>query len=168
MADPDASLATYNSFIAEGGTFEQAGNYEKAIVCYSKVGCWCPRVRARARVGGKSRGVPAAPSLGSVRTRRGATVAACMQALEAITTAGVLQNPIGIHCFCSRSKCHLKLGDHDAALADAEEALKDDPNFIKVKPQRQPPLLRTHVPAHPSHARAAGPLCQGGSPLHEG
>lgn len=36
-----------------------------------------------------------------------------------------------MHCLCSRSKCHLKLGDHVAALADAEAALVDDPAFTK-------------------------------------
>ena len=37
MSDPEAALAEYNSHVAEGGVFEQSGNYEKAIICYTKV-----------------------------------------------------------------------------------------------------------------------------------
>jgi hypothetical protein len=37
MSDPEAALAEYNSHVAEGGVFEQSGNYDKAIICYTKV-----------------------------------------------------------------------------------------------------------------------------------
>eukprot|EP00049_Salpingoeca_infusionum_P018902 m.359245 g.359245 ORF g.359245 m.359245 type:complete len:550 (+) comp18489_c0_seq1:220-1869(+) len=36
MGDPDVSLPEYNKAVAEGGTFEQAGNFDKAIACYTR------------------------------------------------------------------------------------------------------------------------------------
>jgi hypothetical protein len=51
-----------------------------------------------------------------------------------VSSNGILQQPIAIHCLCSRSKCHLVLGDPDLALADAETCLKEDKDFIKVGP----------------------------------
>ena len=38
---------------------------------------------------------------------------------------------MGKNCLTSRSKCYLILGDHESALKDAEDALKEDPKFIK-------------------------------------
>lgn len=50
MSDPEAALAEYNSNVAEGGVFEQSGNFTKAITCYTKVrgGARClPRWRSK-------------------------------------------------------------------------------------------------------------------------
>lgn len=49
-----------------------------------------------------------------------------------MSSNGVLQNSIVIHCLCARAKCHLALGDPDSALEDAEASLKEDKDFIKV------------------------------------
>ena len=43
-----------------------------------------------------------------------------------------MQEQIGRNCLCARSRCYLQLGNHNAALADAEAALKDDVTFVKV------------------------------------
>ena len=37
MSDPEAMMAEYNKFIAEGQTFEQGANYEQAVECYTNV-----------------------------------------------------------------------------------------------------------------------------------
>ncbi|EGD72188.1 hypothetical protein PTSG_00210 [Salpingoeca rosetta] len=52
------------------------------------------------------------------------------QALEAISVGGVLQDDIGKHCYCMRSRCYLKIGQHDEALQDAESALNMDKDLI--------------------------------------
>lgn len=36
------------------------------------------------------------------------------------------------HCLVTRSKCHLQLGNSEAALTDAEAALELNPKLIKV------------------------------------
>ena len=56
-----------------------------------------------------------------------------VQALEAISVAGVLQDDIGKFCYCMRSKCYLQIGQHDEALQDAEAALNIDKDLIKVR-----------------------------------
>ena len=55
-----------------------------------------------------------------------------MQALEAVSPNGPMEDPIGRVCLCARSRCYLQIGDHEAALKDAEAALKDDKTYIKV------------------------------------
>ena len=37
-----------------------------------------------------------------------------------------------VKCLVARSKCHIQLGNSQAALDDAEETLKEDPNDIRV------------------------------------
>ena len=59
---------------------------------------------------------------------------ASLQALEAVSPNGNLSHAPAKHCFTSRSKCFLQVGDDAAALKDAEASLKDDPVFIKVAP----------------------------------
>lgn len=61
----------------------------------------------------------------------GKAITAYTQALEAVAPNGPLEDPIGRNCLCARSGCYLHVGNHEAALADAELALKDDKNFIK-------------------------------------
>eukprot|EP00055_Hartaetosiga_balthica_P013671 m.71095 g.71095 ORF g.71095 m.71095 type:complete len:554 (+) comp8337_c1_seq1:58-1719(+) len=52
-------------------------------------------------------------------------------AIDALSVAGVLQDETAKMCLCLRSKCYLKLGDHENALKDAESALDVDKEFIK-------------------------------------
>ena len=52
------------------------------------------------------------------------------KALESYTLALKIQ-PDEKSCLVARSKCHLKLGDPQKALQDAEAAMKDDPNYNK-------------------------------------
>jgi hypothetical protein len=54
------------------------------------------------------------------------------KAIDAITPNGLLAFLEGRHCLTARSQCYLLLGDHDAALVDAEAALEEDVTFIKV------------------------------------
>jgi len=53
-----------------------------------------------------------------------------IKALESYTLALTVQ-PNEKTCLVARSKCHLKLGDPQKALQDAESALKDDNNYNK-------------------------------------
>ena len=53
----------------------------------------------------------------------------CFQALERAEAEGMDKRL----CYYSRALCKLYLGDSDAALEDAEEALDDDPSYSKVK-----------------------------------
>lgn len=54
------------------------------------------------------------------------------KAIDAISEGGQIQEEdLGIHCLCLRSRCHLRLGDHVAALADAEAALKPNKAYLK-------------------------------------
>lgn len=55
----------------------------------------------------------------------------CVQAIDAITPNGLLAVLEGRHCLTARSQCHLLMGDHEKALADAEAALEEDDTFIK-------------------------------------
>jgi tetratricopeptide (TPR) repeat protein len=48
-----------------------------------------------------------------------------------VSPNGVLSYDNSKHCFTARSKCYLQLGDHAAALKDAEQSLLNDPVFIK-------------------------------------
>lgn len=52
------------------------------------------------------------------------------KALDSYTQALEIQ-PGYKACLVQRSKCHLHLGDTDAALRDAEESLAEDPEYIK-------------------------------------
>ena len=45
----------------------------------------------------------------------------------------LLLTPGDKQCLVARSRCWLKMGDTDAALADAESALKEDRQFFKVR-----------------------------------
>lgn len=44
---------------------------------------------------------------------------------------GLMNVSEGRHCLTARSKCHLALGSHAAALVDANASLEEDENFIK-------------------------------------
>ncbi|KAJ3086050.1 Tetratricopeptide repeat protein 25 [Quaeritorhiza haematococci] len=52
------------------------------------------------------------------------------KAIEAYTKA-LNMRPSEKNVLVSRSKCHLQLGDTNAALEDAKESLKEDPGFFK-------------------------------------
>eukprot|EP00126_Sphaerothecum_destruens_P004683 Sdes_comp18327_c0_seq1m8051 len=52
------------------------------------------------------------------------------KAIESFTKALEIR-PTDKNCLVARSKCHLQIGDNDAALADAETSLKDTPEYTK-------------------------------------
>uniref|UniRef100_A0A8C5QV23 Outer dynein arm-docking complex subunit 4 n=1 Tax=Leptobrachium leishanense TaxID=445787 RepID=A0A8C5QV23_9ANUR len=52
------------------------------------------------------------------------------KAAESFCNALILQ-PTEKNCLVARSKCHLKLGEPDSALRDAEASLQDDDKFFK-------------------------------------
>lgn len=53
-----------------------------------------------------------------------------VKAIDAYSTALILR-PDEKNVLVARSKCHLKLGDCDSALSDAEASLKIEPDFFK-------------------------------------
>ncbi len=53
------------------------------------------------------------------------------QAIEAVSPNGVLSPKEAKLCLAARSRLHLQLGNYTAALKDAEDALLDDPQYIR-------------------------------------
>ena len=45
----------------------------------------------------------------------------------------------------ARSRCHLQLGDTESALKDAETALEDDKEFIRVKISEVQPVTKYKI-----------------------